>query len=73
MPYQPILAVSNNIDLARSFNILLGTTGIYVNTAILYISLEHIPKCLNHLWKKYITKEDMVLVVALGYPGSAGE
>lgn len=71
MPYQPILAVSNNRELARSFNILLGTTGIYYNTKFYKNSLEHIPKCLNHLWKKkYITKEDMILVIALGYPGS---
>ena len=71
MPYQPIIAVSNNKDLARSFNILLGTTGVYFNTKFYKDSLEHIPKCLKHLWqKKYLAKEDMILVVALGYPGS---
>ena len=68
---QPIIAVSNDKELARSFNILLGTTGIYYPTKFFRDSLEHIPKCLKYLWKsKYIKNNEMILVLALGYPGS---
>ena len=71
MLQQPIIAVSNDRDLARSFNILYGTAGVYFKTKFFKDSLEHIPKCLNHLWQKqYIKKEEMILVIALGYPGS---
>ena len=68
---QPIIAVSNNKELARSFNILRGTCGVYYKTKFFKDSLDHIPKCLNNLWdKQYLIKEDMILVVALGYPNS---
>ena len=71
MLQQPIIAVSNNKDLARSFNILNGTKGVYYNTKFFRNSLEHIPKCLNHLRKlKILKKDDLILVTALGYPGS---
>ena len=67
----PILAVTNNKELAKSFNIFLGTKGIYVNTKFFKDNVEHIPKCINHLWKlREITDQDMILVVALGYPSS---
>ena len=32
---QPIIAISNNKDLTRSFNILHGTKGVYCNTKFL--------------------------------------
>ncbi len=68
---QPIIAVSNNKDLARGFNILAGTTGVYVKTRFFKDSLEHIPICLHNLWKKrYILEKDFILVTALGYPSS---
>ncbi|RPG87082.1 MAG: pyruvate kinase [Crocinitomicaceae bacterium TMED209] len=67
----PILAVTNNKELAKSFNIFLGTKGIYFNTKFFKNNVEHIPKCINHLWKlREITDQDMILVVALGYPSS---
>ncbi|PPR26441.1 MAG: hypothetical protein CFH34_00969, partial [Alphaproteobacteria bacterium MarineAlpha9_Bin4] len=66
---QPILAVSNNKDLARGFNIFAGSKGIFYNTKFYKNSLEHIPKCINYLYKiKEITAKDMILVTALGYP-----
>jgi len=69
---QPILAISNDKELARGFNIYLGTKGIYYKTHFHKNSLEHIPKCLNYLWKiKEISKEDMILITALGYPSSS--
>ena len=70
LPYQ-ILAVSNNKDLARGFNVYLGTKGIYFNTHFYKNSLEHIPRCLQHLWKiNEINKQDKILVTALAYPSS---
>lgn len=68
---QPIIAVSNNKNLARTFNIFKGTTGVFLNTEFYKNSLKHIPICLNHLWKnKYILDKDLVLLIALGYPSS---
>ena len=67
----PILAVTNNKELARGFNIFLGTKGIYFNTKFFKNNVDHIPKCINYLWKiKEISEQDMILVVALGYPAS---
>ena len=68
---QPIIAISNNKDIARSFNILSGTKGVFLKTQFYKNSLDHIPVCLNYLWKKKIVLEkDMVLITALGYPSS---
>tara|TARA_B100001989_G_scaffold224605_1_gene179141 strand:+ start:622 stop:2061 length:1440 start_codon:yes stop_codon:yes gene_type:complete len=68
---QPIIAVSNNKGTARSFNILSGTTGVFFNTKFYKNSLDHIPMCLNYLWKnKIVSDKDMVLITALGYPGT---
>ena len=68
---QPIIAVSNHKNVARCFNIYSGTTGVYLKTKFYKDSLKHIPICLNFLWKnKYIMKKDMILLIALGYPGS---
>ena len=68
---QPILAISNNKNSARSLNLLSGTKGIYYETKFYKDSLEHIPKCLFYLWKtKNILSNDMILLTALGYPGS---
>ena len=68
---QPIIAVSNDKKISRTLNILSGTKGIYCNTYFYKDNLDHIPKCLFHLWKnKEILNSDMILVTALGYPGS---
>ena len=48
-----------------------GTKGVFCNTRFYKDSLDHIPKCLFHLWKnKEIVNNDLILVTALGYPGS---
>ena len=66
---QPILALTNRENLARSFNIYSGTKGIYFKTRFYKNSLEHIPRCLKYLWKiNEINKKDMILVISLGYP-----
>ena len=68
---QPIIAVSNDKNLVRSFNIFAGTKGIFFKKKFYKNSLEHIPKCLNYLYKiKEISAKDMILVTALGYPSS---
>ena len=68
---QPIIAVSNDKKVSRSLNLLSGTKGVFCNTRFYKDSLDHIPKCLFHLWKnKEIVNNDLILVTALGYPGS---
>tara|TARA_B100000686_G_scaffold149590_1_gene156879 strand:- start:45547 stop:46977 length:1431 start_codon:yes stop_codon:yes gene_type:complete len=68
---QPIIAVSNDKKVSRSLNLLSGTKGIFYDTKFYKDNLNHIPKCLFHLWKnKEILESDMILVTALGYPGS---
>ena len=68
---QPIIAVSNDKKVSRSLNLLSGTKGIFYETKFYKDNLNHIPKCLFHLWKsKEILESDMILVTALGYPGS---
>ena len=66
---QPILAVTNKKDIAKTFNLFSNTKGIYCNTKFYKDSLEHIPECLKFLWKiSELNKKDTILVVALGYP-----
>ena len=68
---QPILALTNNKKLAKSFNIYAGTEGIYINTKFNKDNQTHIPKCLHYLWKNnFIELKDNILVVSLSYPGS---
>lgn len=68
---QPIIAISNNKNVARTFNIFKGTKGIFLDTTFYKDSLKHIPICLNYLWKnKYVKRQDMILLIALAYPGS---
>jgi len=70
-PRQPILAISNDVMAARSFNILPGTVGVYVNMPFSKVSTDHIPACLNILWeRKLISRNDMLLVTAVAYPRS---
>ena len=68
---QPIIAVSNDKKVSRALNILSGTKGVFCDTRFYKDNLEHIPKCLFYLWKnKEILNDDLILVTALGYPGS---
>jgi pyruvate kinase len=71
MPRQPILAVSNDPIAARSFDLLPGTEGIYVDVPFVRTSTDHIPKCLEALWRcGKLLDEDLVLVTSVGYPKS---
>ena len=59
---QPIIAVSDDRNAARSFNLFPGTTGVFIDVAFQKESADHIIDCLNHLWKnKYIDDKDVVL------------
>jgi pyruvate kinase len=71
MPRQPILAVSNDPVAARSFHLLPGTEGLYVDIPFVRTSTDHIPKCLEALWRRgKLLDEDLVLVTSVGYPRS---
>jgi pyruvate kinase len=71
MPEQPILAVSNDPQAARGFNLYRGTKGIYVNARISRNSMEHVPQILHELWRRQeLVDEDLILVTAVSYPKS---
>ncbi len=71
VPRQPILAVSNDAIAARSFNIIPGTTGVFADMPFPRTSTEHIPACIELLWRRdLIQDDDMILVTALAYPKS---
>ena len=68
-PRQPILAVSNDPATARALNMLPGTRGIHVEIPFSRTSTNHIPKCLETLWRSgQLGDEEMILVTAVGYP-----
>ena len=70
-PRQPILAISNDPMAARSFNILPGTTGVYIGAKFSRTSTDHIPACLEALWNRgLISEDDQLLVTAVAYPQS---
>ena len=68
-PSQPVLAVTNNEGVARSFKLLPGTEGVYVSTSFVAGSTDHIIQALEGLWRKgKIHDKDLILVTAAGYP-----
>ena len=70
-PRQPILAVSNDRMAARSFNLMHGTEGVYVDIPFSRTSTDHIAKCLEVLWRRdKLADDDLILVTAVGYPRS---
>ena len=70
-PRQPILAVSNDAAAARSFNLFFGTQGVHADIPFGRTSTDHIPGCLEFLWKAgYLEEDDVILVTALAYPAS---
>jgi len=71
MPRQPILAVSNDAQAARGFNLFLGTRGIHVDVPFSRTSLDHVPRILGELWRRgELVAEDLILVTTVGYPNS---
>ena len=70
-PRQPILAVTNDAEAARRFNLLRGTRGFYVDVPFSRTSTDHVPMCLEQLWRQgELTDDDLILVTAVGYPRS---
>lgn len=68
---QPILAVSDDVYCARSFNLFAGVEGIYLDIPFSRTSTDHIVACLEALWRSgKLVGDDMVLVTAVGYPRS---
>jgi len=71
MPRQPIIAVTNDQNAARRFNLLPGTKGVYLDIPFSRTSTQHIPLCLEQLWRKgELVDEDLILVTAVSYPRS---
>ena len=68
---QPIIAVSDNIKNARTFNLFPGTKGVFLDIAFSKKNTDHIILCLKRLWKMNIlTNKDIVAVIGLSYPKS---
>lgn len=68
---QPILAVSNDQMAARSFNLMPGVTGVYLDIEFSRSSTDHIALCLEQLFKRGdLTLDDVILVTSVGYPRS---
>ena len=66
---QPIIAITNIYENSVCFNLYRGVRGIYLNVNFQRKNLEHIPICLEKLWKKrIICNKDMILVTGVGYP-----
>jgi len=71
MPRQPILAVTNDPERARWFNLLPGTEGVCVDVPFSKTSTDHIAHCLERLWQRgRLVDEDLILVTSVGYPKS---
>lgn len=69
-PSQPILAVTNDARVARSFNLLPGTRGVAVDVEFSRRSTDHIAACLQALWRRGdLAETDLVLVTSVSYPG----
>jgi pyruvate kinase len=70
-PYQPIIAVTDDPRVVRSFAIYPGTRGVLVDVPFSKTSTDHIVTCLEQLWHKAeLVEDDMILVTAVGYPRS---
>lgn len=68
---QPIIAVSDEIEAARSFNLFPGVKGVHLDVAFSKKSSDHIPECLHRLWQAGdLVDDDVILVLALTYPRS---
>jgi len=66
---QPIIAVSDDLSAARSFNLIGGTIGVFSEIPFSRISTDHVLHVLQLLWrKKMINGQDMVLAAGISYP-----
>ena len=68
-PQQPILAVSDDVAAARSFNFIAGTMGVHMDTPFPRTSGDHIIEVLHLLWERgHLADEDLVLITGVLYP-----
>ena len=66
---QPILAVSDDLAAARSFNLIGGVFGIFSEVSFSKTSADHIMQVLKMLFEKeHVIKSDLVLVTGVSYP-----
>ena len=68
---QPVIAISDNLENARKFNLYPGTKGYYLDIKFSKKSADHIILSLKKLWeRKIISSSDIVVVIGLSYPKS---
>ena len=68
---QPIIAVSDNFQNSRTFNLFKGVKGYFLNTKFKKENLLHVPKILKKLYKeKLISIKDHILLTAVAYPNT---
>ena len=68
---QPILAVSDNFQNTKTFNLFKGVKGYFFKTKFKKNNLLHIPKILKELYKeKHISNKDHILLTAVAYPNT---
>ncbi|CAN0474447.1 unnamed protein product, partial [Phaeothamnion confervicola] len=68
---QPILAISDDEAMARSFNILSGVEGYYINVPFPRGSADHIKGCIKHLYELgQLDRDDLLLITGVVYPRS---
>jgi pyruvate kinase len=68
---QPILAVSDDEAMARSFNLYAGVEGVYFRTPFPRTSADHIKACIRALYETArLNRYDLILVTGVVYPRS---
>ena len=68
---QPILAISDNFQNSKTFNLFKGVKGYFFRTRFQKKNLMHIPKILKKLYKeKHISSKDHILITAVAYPNT---
>ena len=67
----PIISVTDNVDIWRSFNIMPGVQGVYYPKKFERKNIDFFKKILKFLFKKnLILTKDKILVTAVAYPSS---
>ena len=70
-PNCPIIAMTNDPNMARRFNLYRGTKGVYADIPFEKVSANHIMAFLHHAWQiGELSETDIILAVAVAYPNS---
>ena len=68
-PSQPIIAVSDDAQAVRSFNLIAGATGVHSKIPFPRSSIDHIGQVLEMLWQQgHLDENDLVLTTGVTYP-----